>query len=227
MARRAWLAATLAWLLIPAESAPARSAPSAADAREVMRVVLAFETEIHRRTELEPPPCVRGRVPATSMGGNRRAVLAYERPLPPARPRRSARPRAMIVIDSREIRWSPFFGWRRLADISKDYLELADQLPPEDEKQLRTVERAVMMAPRQRRLVDRIEPGWIAAPLAFCAGGDPNIPYLEFGSPAFHGDFAFVRAEFQCVMCGQGSMLALRRTAGGWLIVAAAIPWVS
>lgn len=207
-------------------AAPPASAASPADAREVMRVVLAFEARFHER-EVAQPPCIVRRVGLTSLGGNRREIERYEAPPAPPPPRPApARSGAAMVVDSSEIRLSPFFGWRRVAETHDGSFELAGELPVREGMRLQAAERAVMLAPRQRQRIGEIDPDWLQAPLAFCAGASFK-PYLEIGSPAFLGDFAFVSADFICVLCGQGMMIALRRVGQDWRIMAAAIPWVS
>jgi hypothetical protein len=130
------------------------------------------------------------------------------------------------VVDSSEIRLSPFVDWRRPAAVNRGYFDREPDLPRIEELRLSTAERAVLVAPRQPRRVRRVASAWLRPPLAFCAG-DPMQPWLEFNAPAIHGDLAFVEVDFQCVLCGQGTSLALRRSGGQWRIVAVALRWMS
>ena len=218
--------ALLASLLIAATPAPASPPPTAADAREILRLVMALETRVHAQAEVGPPPCVRRWVGPASLGGARRRVEAWEPPQPPAPPLPPEPPGVVTVVDSSELRFSPFVAWQRLGDMHRGYVDIGGGLSPDVEAAIREAERAAMVAAPQRRPVAMIERAWFGPPLAFCHG-DRWQPVLEIESPTIVGEFAFVDVNFQCVLCGQGVILAFRRLRSGWEIVAAAERWVS
>jgi hypothetical protein len=198
---------------------------SADDAREILRIVTAFQVQVHRAAEIGPPPCVRPRVGKASLGGARKRIEAFEAPRP-VKPMPPVTRGPVTVINSAEIRLSPFRNWRRLADEHPGGVEMGDELPSPEAKRLGDAERALMMAPLQPRRVKTLDAAWLDAPLAFCPGSEGQ-PELAISSPAISGGFAFVEVEFHCVLCGQGVTLALARRGGGWEIVAAAHRWVS
>ncbi len=211
-------------LLLAASPPPEAPAASTADARQVLRVVLAFETQIHRAAEVGPPPCVLRRVGEDSLGGRRLAVEEYERPRPPRPPRPAGT--VITVVDAAELHLSPFSHWEHLSATNRGYFGRGRDLSPEADAQMAQAERTAMIGPRQRRRVREIDPAWIGPPLRFCRRGD-EFPRLEIGSPTFTGDLAFVWSRFECVLCGQGVILALRRSGRRWEIAAVALKWVS
>jgi hypothetical protein len=220
------LAATLV-----ASPLKAQTAPAAADANAIMRVVLAFETRVHRDAEVGPPPCVRLRVGSASLGDARRSVEETEafenRPaLPPARPEARAQSGPVTVVNSRVIPLSPFHIWRRVPERNRGYVESDGPLSADLEAAVRAAERAALVAPLQPQRVPLIRTEWFDQPLIRCR--NMRIwPALEFGAPVIVGEFAFVRVDFDCVLCGQGTMLALRRVGAAWDIIAAAEKCVS
>lgn len=218
--------AVLASLLIVWSVAAASQPPARSDAGDILRVVLAFETGVHRQAEVGPPPCVIRRIGPASLGGARRAVEAAERPRPTRAPSRSSTAGQSFIIRSSDVPVFLFANWETPSAVNRGYVDGAGPLPADLEARIRTAERAAMMASPQRRAVRTIDRAWIGPPLEFCGGGE-HWPNLDIGSPAIVGDLAFVRADFDCVLCGQGVLLALRRTGAGWEIVATAQRWVS
>lgn len=220
------IAALAVGLGVASAPVPASPPPTAADARAILRLVMALETRVHAQAEVGPPPCVRPWVGPASLGGARRRVEAWERPQPPAPPPAPMPPGAVTVVNSSELRFSPFARWQRLGDMHRGYIDIGGPLSADAEAAIREAERAAMVAAPQRRLVAMIERAWFGPPLAFCHG-DHWQPVLEIESPTIVGQFAFVDVAFQCVLCGQGVRLAFRRVRSGWEIVAAAERWVS
>jgi hypothetical protein len=222
---------TAALMLAAAVQAAALPVPTRRDAGEIMRVVLAFETRVHRDAEVGPPPCVRQRVGLASLGDRRGAVEvteAFERrpPPPPVRPENLVPIDPAAVINSAEIQLSPFHRWRRVPSRNPGYVEDGGLLPAELQTDVQAAERAALVAPLQPLHLTAIDPAWLDRPLRMCRRAR-TWPALEFGSPVIVGDHAFVRADFDCVLCGQGTMLALRRRGASWELIAAAVTWVS
>jgi hypothetical protein len=215
----------LAASLLLAAAQPAAPPTIRADAREILRVVLAETARVHAAATVGPPPCVRRRVDA-AIGGQRRRVEESERPVAPPATGTTLGSQSVTVVDLSEIRFSPFVDWQRPAAVNNGYFGNGGELPEAETQSLQAAERAVLVAPRQPRAVRRIDQAWLRAPLAFCTG-ERWRPYLVFSAPAIVGDFAFVEVDFQCVLCGQGTALALRRTGRQWQIVAVAQRWVS
>ncbi|HEY5721596.1 MAG TPA: hypothetical protein VIT45_04670 [Allosphingosinicella sp.] len=216
----------VAFCLITFGPATGAAAQSRSDAREVLRSVMAIQVDLHRRAEEEPPPCVRRKVAGPSPGGIPEVVEEWEHPRPKP-PRPPLPPGTRIrTIDSDQVRFSPFSSWRRPAAVHRGYFEYHEELTGPEGRQIDEAERALLMAPLQRHRVKRIDPAWLAAPLAFCAGDD-QWPYLEISSPVFHGDFTFVYSSFQCALCGQGVILAFKRAGPRWRLIAIAPKWVS
>lgn len=200
-------------------------AQSRSDAREVLRSVMAIQVDLHRLADEEPPPCVRRRIRGAGLGGIPKAIEEWENPRPKP-PRPPLPPGPVTVIDSSEVRFSPFSSWRRPAEVHRGYFDYQEELETPEGRRIEEAERALLMAPVQRQVVKRIDAAWLAAPLEFCTS-DEQWPYLEISSPAFQGDFAFVRSSFQCALCGQGVILALKRDGPRWRLVAIAPKWVS
>jgi hypothetical protein len=226
------LSAPLLATAIFASPLHAQQAGAASDARAVMRTVLAFETGVHRAAEVGPPPCVRPRVGRASLGGSRRDVEeaeAYERLRPPSTP---VRPEALVrvdpvtAVDPREIRLSPFHRWQRIPSRNPGYVGAGGPLPAGLEAEVKAAERAALVAPLQPRWLSTIRPEWFDRPLSMCRNRRA-LPALEFDSPVVVNGFAFVRTDFDCVLCGQGIVLALRRVGEAWEIIAAAHTWRS
>ena len=202
------------------------TAQSPSDAREVLRSVMAIQVDLHRRAEEEPPPCVRRQVLGASLGGIPGAVEDWEHPGPKA-PRPPLPPGTRVtVINSGDVRFSPFSSWRRPAEVHRGYFDYHEELTTPEGRQIDEAERTLLIAPVQRQFVKRIDPAWLAPPLKLCTS-DEQWPFLEIYSPVFQGDLAFVRSSFLCALCGQSVILAFKRTRSNWRLIAIAPKWVS
>lgn len=190
------LALPAALMLAAASPVAAAQLQSAADARTVLRTVLAFEARVQQRSDHRPPLCISRRLSAAHVPFN------HERQPPRTRP----------------------YDWWRLADVHPGYIHLTDRLSPLEEARVQASERAAWLSLSSQ--VRGIESRWLRSPLHFCAPGFPS-QHLEVSEAVIVGDFAFVSVDFQCGLCGVGTLLALRRTASGWQIVAGTTQWQS
>jgi hypothetical protein len=211
----------LAFLLLL--TPPASRQP--ADAREIMRVVLTEEAALHGQSNVGPAPCVRRDVEGVTLNGRRRMLADQE----PERNRPSAPPtqaaKDPIVIN--ELQFSPLgFDWFRPRRTRDGYFGGRAHLSRAEDRAVTEAAIGIIRRAEQSDSIRTIDPAWLQKPLLLCEN-DPEQPYLEFSSPAASGDFAFVAIAFQCVMCGQGVILALKRERGRWAIVAADQQWVS
>jgi hypothetical protein len=126
-------------------------------------------------------------------------------------------------LGGRPARTHPY-AWWGFGDLRSGSLELADRLPPLQEARVQASERAAWTAASSH--VRQIEPSWLRAPLRFCPA---HFAYrhLELTEPVIVGQLAFVSVNFQCALCGVGTLLALRRTSSGWETFASTTQWQS
>ncbi len=192
-----------------------------------MQLVLDRAARIHAAAEEGPPPCVPRRVTSATFAGRRAARVAEGRKSKAVRPPEASSPTARIVLRPEDVALSLSHpAWRKLAEEGRGYFEFAGPLAASEMRVFDEAEDMLRAGPDPPRLVRRIDPAWLRAPLALCTG-DPRRPRLNVAAPAILRDLAFVDVDFDCVLCGQGVLLALRRTDQGWAIVAGAQEWVS
>jgi hypothetical protein len=198
---RSAIAKTLMAALLTVATAPSEAWParSAADAREILQTVLALEARVQERSDYNPTPCVSRQI-------NPAHVRGHQIPGRPAR--------------TRPYRW---FG---LAAVHDGYIDMTSLLAPPEQARIQAAELKAGAVPSGHGLVRRLESDWLGPPLRFCPRGYP-YQHLELSSPVIGGDTAFVSVDFQCGICGQGVLLALRRSTSGWEIVAGTEQWVS
>lgn len=147
-----------------------------------------------------------------------------ERNRPSAPPPQAAANDPIVV---REVRFSPGgFDWFRPRRTRDGYFGGRAHLSRAEDKAVTEAAVRIIRSAEQSDSIRTIDPAWLQKPLLLCED-DPEQPYLLFSSPAISGDFAFVTVDFQCVMCGQGVILSLKRERGRWTIVAADQQWVS
>ena len=75
--------------------------------------------------------------------------------------------------------------------------------------------------------IAQVEAAQVAAPMQLQEGRSGCAP-LQLSAPAFAGDAAFVETAYACgTTCGNGSLYALQRREGRWVVVAVADVWIS
>jgi hypothetical protein len=217
----------VALLLLITPEPPREVGEPQRNAREIMRAVLAEEARLHRGSDEGPAPCVKMIVDGVSLNG-RRAMLANQeaersRPAGPSPPR-AGEPTPITP----ELHFAPLeFDWVRPFHTPDGYFGEGDvRLPRAEDRAITRAAGGIIRNAEQGKLLGKIDPAWLQKPLSFCEG-DPSEPYLSFSSPAVSGNFAFVTADFQCVICGQGVILALKRMRHRWIVVAVDQQWVS
>jgi hypothetical protein len=77
----------------------------------------------------------------------------------------------------------------------------------------------------RRPSVTRLRSEWLTLPFRLC--NQERYGLLELSSPVFSGDYAFVSVEWNCVLCGHGLDLALKRRGKKWVIVDTNVRWQS
>jgi hypothetical protein len=212
-------------LLAAAPPEPARDA-SQSDAQEITRVIMAREWRIHAKAKVGPVPCVKREVTRVTFGGPRSSNGDDEQPSPPPPSSPAGTGTPITVLNSNDLWFTPGFRWGRLRDDRNGYTGGGRDLPEEKAKPLSDSASAIRDGPEPPHLIHAIDPLWLRAPLEFCAG-DESRPYLDIASPAIRGDTAFVGADFECVICGQGLLFALRKERHGWEIVSVELEWES
>lgn len=99
---------------------------------------------------------------------------------------------------------------------------------PEKEKRALAAAETRILERAQPRLIARLSAADVPKPFTPEAPGGGCQWGTSFSSPAFAGDLAFVEIGQSCGnLCGSGRLLALRREAEGWRLVASAPTWVS
>ena len=211
-----FLAATLV-----ASPLQAQSAASAGDARAVLAAVLAHQVSIRGlesaaqacvTAALAPPPVAAGeedpmmpdhavRIYFQWHVPEAAAAIRPPRPPQPDGQRRRNRERPPPVVLP--------------APVAAD---LAQQLD---------ARRAEAARSQAAPAIDQVDAALLTPPMQLQGANNGCAP-LQLSAPGFAGDTAFVETAYACgTTCGNGSLYAIQRREGRWVVVAVADTWIS
>ena len=191
-----------------------------ADARAAIAAVLAHQTSMRGQESaaqtcvvpaLGPPPAAAGEDNPMMPRQAVRIYFQWHVPDPPA----TVRPPPQFRPDGRRQRRERAPEVERPAPVPAGLAQRPDALRAEAARSgaapaIVEIDAALVSAPMQ--LQDQVR------------GCAP----LQLSAPAFAGDAAFVETAYACgTTCGNGSLYALERREGRWVVVAVADTWIS
>ncbi|HYD14268.1 MAG TPA: hypothetical protein VEC11_15590 [Allosphingosinicella sp.] len=210
----------LSALALVAAPLHAQTAASEADARAAIAAVLAHQTAM-RGLESAAQTCV------TPALGPQPAAAGAENPMMPDHAVRIYFqwhvPEAPATV-----RPPPQFrpDGRRQRRERAPPVALPAPVPAELAQRLDALRAEAAASPAAPTIVE-IDAALVAAPMQLQDRPSGCAP-LQLSAPAFAGDAAFVETAYACgTTCGNGSLYALQRRDGAWVVVAVADTWIS
>lgn len=203
----------LAWLIAAASGAGGGATP-AGEAAAILKVVIKREAHDYGDIPGDVRPCVQSRLAEPTFDSLRRGI---------AHPPRINLPRAGVLTAADFGPPSPEYPWNKLDPRDPTRLKRLDAA---EHRELTSAVARIVKRGKLPPVARAVDASSLSAPFDRCAR-DGQLPRLQLSAPDVAGDLAFVQAEFDCVLCGHGSLYALRRRANGWEIVAEWTDWMS
>ncbi|HEY0311466.1 MAG TPA: hypothetical protein VGC56_03130 [Allosphingosinicella sp.] len=203
----------LAWLIAAAPVGSEGVRP-AGEAAAILEVVIRSEARDYGDIPGDVRPCVQSILAEPTFDSLRRSI---------AHPPKINLPPGGVLTAADFGPPSAEYPWDKLDPRDPTKLKRLDAA---EQRELTSAVSRILKRGKLPPVARAVYPSSLAPPFARCKR-DGQLPRLRLSAPDLAGELAFVQAEFECVLCGHGTLYALRRGTSGWEIVAEWTNWMS